>query len=115
MTLANQFDFFNTFNENVRLINARWNISLNDAMTFTRMSFCRAALRRVTFGRRTFRKRTERKNTFSMMSFISGLFYKLITMVNYDSSNVNKFGALLADDTRGVIDDCHMFIVQATE
>ncbi len=61
MTLANQFDFFNTFNENVRAINARWNISLNDATTFTRMSFCRATLRRVAFGRRTFRKRTERK------------------------------------------------------
>jgi hypothetical protein len=43
-----------------------------------------------------------------------GLYYKHITIVNYDSSVVNKFGASLTDDARVVIYDCHMFIVQAT-
>ncbi len=36
-----------------------------------------------------------------------------ITIVNDDSSVVNKFEASLTDDTRVVIDDHHMFIVQA--
>ncbi len=35
-------------------------------------------------------------------------------IVNFDSTVVNKFGASLTDDTRDVIYDCHMFIVQAT-
>ncbi len=45
---------------------------------------------------------------------ISGLYYKHITIVNYNSSAVNKFGASLTDDTRVVIYNRHMFIVQAT-
>jgi hypothetical protein len=46
--------------------------------------------------------------------YTSGLYYKHITIVNYDPSIVNKFGASLTDDTGVIIYDCHMFIVQAT-
>jgi hypothetical protein len=45
---------------------------------------------------------------------ISGLYYKHITIVNYDSSIVNRFGASLTENARGVIYNHHMFIVQAT-
>ncbi len=41
-----------------------------------------------------------------------GLYYKHITIVNDDSSIVNKFGASLTDAARVVIYDHHMFIVQ---
>ncbi len=34
--------------------------------------------------------------------------------MNYASSIVNKLGALLTDDARVIIYDCHEFIVQAT-
>ncbi len=44
----------------------------------------------------------------------SSLYYKHITIINYDSSIVNKFGASLPDDARVVIYDRHVFIVQAT-
>jgi hypothetical protein len=44
----------------------------------------------------------------------SGLYYKHLMIVNYDSSAVNKFGASLTDDPRVVIYNCHTFIVQAT-
>ncbi len=43
----------------------------------------------------------------------SGLYYKHITTVNYDSSIVNKFGASLTDNARVIIYDRHMFKVQA--
>jgi hypothetical protein len=43
-----------------------------------------------------------------------GLYYKHITIVNYNSSIINKFAASLTDDPRVVIYDRHMFIVQAT-
>jgi hypothetical protein len=43
-----------------------------------------------------------------------GLYYKHITIVNDGPSVVNKFEASLTDDTRGIIHDRHMFIVQAT-
>ena len=42
------------------------------------------------------------------------LYYKHITIVNYNSIIVNKFGASLTDDAIVVIYDRHMFIVQAT-
>ncbi len=42
------------------------------------------------------------------------LFYKPITIVNDDSSIVNKLETSLIDDARVIIYDCHMFIVQAT-
>jgi len=35
-------------------------------------------------------------------------------IVNYASSILNKLGALLTDNARIVIYDCHVFIVQAT-
>jgi hypothetical protein len=44
----------------------------------------------------------------------SGLHYKPIMIINDDSSIVNKLETLLIDDTRVVIYDCHIFIVQAT-
>ncbi len=45
----------------------------------------------------------------------SGLYYKHITIVNDDSSIVNKYEASLTDDARVIIYDHHMFIVQATD
>jgi hypothetical protein len=42
------------------------------------------------------------------------LYHKHITIVNYDSNIVSKFGASLPDDARVVIYNCHMFILQAT-
>ncbi len=43
-----------------------------------------------------------------------GLYYKHITIVNDNSSAINKLEASLTDDARVVIYDCNMFIVQAT-
>ncbi len=37
-----------------------------------------------------------------------------MTIVNDDSSAVNKFGASLNDTARVAINDCHMLIVKAT-
>jgi hypothetical protein len=37
-----------------------------------------------------------------------------MTIVNYDASIVNKFAASLTDDSRVIIYDHHMIIVQAT-
>jgi hypothetical protein len=45
---------------------------------------------------------------------ISGLYYKHTTIVNYASCIINKLKALLTDDARVVIYDCHVYIVQAT-
>ena len=42
------------------------------------------------------------------------MYYKHTTIVNDDSSIVNKFETSLTDDARVIIYDCHMFIVQAT-
>jgi hypothetical protein len=44
----------------------------------------------------------------------SGLYYKLVMIVNDDSRVVNKLEVSLTDDARVIIYDCHMFIVQAT-
>ncbi len=44
----------------------------------------------------------------------NGLYYKQFMIVNDNSSIINKFGASITDDTRVIIYDCHMFIVQAT-
>ncbi len=49
-----------------------------------------------------------------MIHFTSGLYYKHITVVNYDSSIVNKCVASLSDDARVIIYDRHVFVVQAT-
>ncbi len=43
-----------------------------------------------------------------------GLYYKHVTIVNYNFSIVNKLGASFTDDARVVIYD-NMFIVQTTE
>jgi hypothetical protein len=42
------------------------------------------------------------------------LYYNYVTIVNYDSSFVNTFGASLTDDARVVIYDRCMFMVKAT-
>ncbi len=49
--------------------------------------------------------------------FQSGLWpvVKHTTIVNYASSIVNKLEALLTDDARVIIYDCHVFIIQATD
>ncbi len=46
---------------------------------------------------------------------ISGLYYKPITIVNDDSSIVNKLETSLTIDARVVIYDHHMFIVEASD
>jgi hypothetical protein len=43
-----------------------------------------------------------------------GLHYKQMMIVNDDSSIVIKWNSKLIDAARGVIYDCHMFIVQAS-
>jgi hypothetical protein len=52
------------------------------------------------------------KNELSLIP--CGLYYKHITIVNYNSRIVKKLGASLTDDARAVIYNCHMFIAQAT-
>ncbi len=47
-------------------------------------------------------------------SQIRGVYYKHITIVNYDSSVVINFGASITDNARVVIYDRHMFIVDST-
>ncbi len=49
------------------------------------------------------------------MNGVSGLYYKPITIVYDDSRVIYKHETSLTDDTRVIIYDCHMFIVQATE
>jgi hypothetical protein len=49
-----------------------------------------------------------------MLHGTCGLYYKPITIVNDDSSIVNKLETSLTDDARVIIYDDHMFIVQAT-
>jgi hypothetical protein len=44
----------------------------------------------------------------------SGLYYKSMTIVNDDSGVINKLEDSLTVDSRVVIYDRHMFIVQAT-
>ncbi len=50
-----------------------------------------------------------------IFGFICGLYYKPMTIINVDSRVVNELEASLPDDTRVVIYDYHMFIVQATD
>ncbi len=47
------------------------------------------------------------------VSVTSGLYYKPITIINDDSRVINKLETSLTDNTRVVVYDCHMFIVQA--
>jgi len=46
--------------------------------------------------------------------YMSGLYYKLMMIVNDDSRVINKLEASLTDDARIVIYNCHMFIIQST-
>ncbi len=62
----------------------------------------------VTYGRKKFYDIDTRMELFSRDNYTSGLYYKHITIVTYDSSVVNK-----TDNTRGVIYDRNMFIKQA--
>jgi hypothetical protein len=48
-----------------------------------------------------------------MFDHSCGLYYKHVTIVNYDSSIVNKLGASLTDDARVLIYNRHKFTVQA--
>ncbi len=50
----------------------------------------------------------------SFIRLTCGLYYKLVTIINDDSRVVNKLEASVTDDTRVIIYDRHMFIVQAT-
>jgi hypothetical protein len=45
---------------------------------------------------------------------VSGLYYKAMRIVNYDSRVIIKLETSLTDDIRVVIYDSHMFIVKAT-
>ncbi len=45
---------------------------------------------------------------------LCGLYYKHFTIVNDDSSVINKFEASLTDYARVIIYDHYMFIVQAS-
>jgi len=49
-----------------------------------------------------------------MSNRICGLYHKHMTIVNYASRVVNKLKALLNEDARVIIYDCHVFMVQAT-
>ncbi len=55
------------------------------------------------------------KPTLVISGKTSYLYYKHITIVIDDSSKINKLKDSLTDDTRVIIYDRHMFIVQATE
>ncbi len=55
-----------------------------------------------------------KKYTYVNYFLTSGLYYKHITVVNYDSSVINKCVASLSDDARVIIYDRHVFVVQAT-
>ncbi len=45
----------------------------------------------------------------------SGLYYKHVTIINDNTSVINKVEASLTDNARVIIYDCHMFIVQAPD
>jgi hypothetical protein len=53
--------------------------------------------------------------TLTPRTLVSGLYYKPMTIVNDNSRVVNMLEALLTDDARVVIYECHMFIIQATK
>ena len=61
-----------------------------------------------------FIRQISKYNLAQKMKRNCGLYYKHVTIVNYTSSGVNKLKASLNDDTRVIIYDHHMFIVQAT-
>ncbi len=52
--------------------------------------------------------------TNSYITTPSGLYYEHTTIVNDDTSSINKFETSLTDDARVIIYDRHMFILHAT-
>jgi hypothetical protein len=50
-----------------------------------------------------------------LIAYSCGLYYKHMTIVNDDSSIIIKRSFKLIDTAKGVIYDCHMFIVQAAD
>ncbi len=48
-------------------------------------------------------------------TMLNGLYYKHITIINDDSSIINKLEASLTDDARVIIYDRQIFTVQATD
>jgi hypothetical protein len=56
----------------------------------------------------------EVKMSYLFQGLSCGLYYKLMMIVNDNSRVFNKLEASLIDDTRVIIYDRHMFIVQAT-
>jgi hypothetical protein len=55
------------------------------------------------------------KSKLYLVRQICGLHYKHMTIVNDNSSIINKLRASLTDDAGVIIYDHHMFIEQATE
>ncbi len=55
----------------------------------------------------------KKKNLINQFSGNCSLYYKSITIINDNSSIINKLETSLIDDTRVIIYDRHMFIVQA--
>jgi hypothetical protein len=53
-------------------------------------------------------------NKYRTHTVTCGLYYKHMTIVNGNSSIISEQNFLLIDDTRGVIYDCGLFIIQAT-
>jgi len=51
---------------------------------------------------------------FSIVKASSGLYYKLVTIVNDDSSVISKLSFKLIVNPRVIIYDCHRFTIQAT-
>jgi hypothetical protein len=43
------------------------------------------------------------------------MYYKPMTIVTDDARIIDKLDASLTDDSRVIIYDCHMFVVQATD
>jgi hypothetical protein len=52
---------------------------------------------------------------YTSSSYTSGLYYKHIAIVNDDPSIINKWWVSHTDDTRVIIYNRNMFIIQATE
>ncbi len=55
------------------------------------------------------------KGTSTLANVSSGLYYKHLTIVNYDSSVINKGSFKLIYDARVVIYNCNWLIIQATD
>ncbi len=56
-----------------------------------------------------------KKLSLNITQLTCGLYYKHMTIINDDSSNIIKWSSKLIDAARGIIYDRHMFIVKATD